>query len=196
MGAPVESNDINFRIAKQVRDLRSERGYTLDALAARCGVSRSMISTIERAASSPTATVLEKIAAGLDVSLASLFDAGSATTPSSPLNPHSQQSEWRDAESGYTRRMLSPPHWRSPLKLTEVIFPAGAHVAYDSVGRETTVHQQIWVTQGQIEVVVGTQRHSLAEGDCLAMTLNQPLAFRNSTKRPARYLVALTESSN
>lgn len=35
---------VNERIARRVRDLRAARGYTLDALAARCGVSRSMIS--------------------------------------------------------------------------------------------------------------------------------------------------------
>ncbi|WP_347316806.1 helix-turn-helix domain-containing protein, partial [Ralstonia pseudosolanacearum] len=65
---------VNERIARRVRDLRAARGYTLDALAARCGVSRSMISLIERGAASPTAVVLDKLAAGLGVSLSSLFD--------------------------------------------------------------------------------------------------------------------------
>ncbi|MBN9114835.1 MAG: helix-turn-helix transcriptional regulator, partial [Pandoraea sp.] len=47
--------DINERIARRVRDLRSERGYSLDTLAERSGVSRSSISLIERAQTSPTA---------------------------------------------------------------------------------------------------------------------------------------------
>ena len=62
---PVDETGINERIARRVRDLRTLRGYTLDALAARSGVSRSMISLIERASASPTAVVLDKLAAGL-----------------------------------------------------------------------------------------------------------------------------------
>ncbi|MBE0628354.1 MAG: helix-turn-helix transcriptional regulator, partial [Burkholderia vietnamiensis] len=70
---PAPDAGINERIARRVRDLRTLRGYTLDTLAARSGVSRSMISLIERASASPTAVVLDKLAAGLGVSLAALF---------------------------------------------------------------------------------------------------------------------------
>jgi transcriptional regulator with XRE-family HTH domain len=70
--APTSLND---RIAQRVRDLRADRALSLDALATHCGVSRSMISLIERGESSPTAVLLEKLATGLGVSLASLFDA-------------------------------------------------------------------------------------------------------------------------
>jgi DNA-binding XRE family transcriptional regulator len=59
------AHDINERIASRVRMLRAELGMTLDALAAKCDVSRSMLSLVERGESSPTAVVLEKIAAGL-----------------------------------------------------------------------------------------------------------------------------------
>lgn len=57
--------DINIRIAQQVREIRLARGYTLDILASRCQVSRSAISLIERGEASPTAVVLEKLANGL-----------------------------------------------------------------------------------------------------------------------------------
>ncbi len=60
---------------RHVRELRAARGLSLEALAARCDVSRSMISLIERGEASPTAVVLEKLATGLGVPLASLFGA-------------------------------------------------------------------------------------------------------------------------
>jgi transcriptional regulator with XRE-family HTH domain len=53
------ASDTNQRIAERVRGLRAAQGLSLDALAAKSGVSRSMISLIERAESSPTAVVLE-----------------------------------------------------------------------------------------------------------------------------------------
>ena len=57
--------DINTRIAQRLRELRDARGYSLEALAERSGVSRSAISLIERGQSSPTAVVLDKLAIGL-----------------------------------------------------------------------------------------------------------------------------------
>src|SRR5262245_21008912 len=72
------SSKVNQRIAERVRELRARHGFSLDALAVRSGVSRSMISLIERAESSPTAVVLDKLAAALGVTLPSLFDAPEA----------------------------------------------------------------------------------------------------------------------
>ena len=190
---PDETGDtgINQRIADRVRELRAARGYTLDALATRCGVSRSMISMIERGAASPTAVVLEKLAAGLDVSLASLFGGEQEGVPAEPLVRRARQVKWRDPESGYTRRNLSPPGWPSPIQLVEVNFPAGARVAYETGGRESTLHQQVWVMSGRIDIVVGSALHELRQGDCLAMRLNQPLIFSNPAPSAARYVLAL-----
>ena len=71
--APAEP--INARIARRVAGLRAAAGLSLEALATRCDVSRSMISLIERGEASATAFVLEKLASGLGVPRASLFDA-------------------------------------------------------------------------------------------------------------------------
>ena len=51
------ASDLNQRIAERVRELRAARGLSLDALAGKSGVSRSMISLVERGESSPTAVV-------------------------------------------------------------------------------------------------------------------------------------------
>src|SRR5437879_10813315 len=97
---------INERIAQRVRDLRGARSWSLAALAAASGISRSMISVIERGESSPTAVLLEKLAAGLGVPLASLFDA---PVPShEPVARAKDQPQWKDPHSGYVRRNVSP----------------------------------------------------------------------------------------
>ena len=102
---------LNQRIAARVSELRSAREFSLDELATKSGVSRSMISLIERGESSPTAVVLEKLAAGLGVTLASLFDgpAAEAAMPPGPVSRRADQPEWQDPESGYLRRNVSPP---------------------------------------------------------------------------------------
>lgn len=186
-----DAGGVNERIAHRVRELRAARGYSLEALATRCGVSRSMISLIERAAASPTAVVLEKLASGLGVPLAGLFGGAQENTPVQPLVRRAQQPIWRDPESGYMRRNISPPGWPSPLHLAEVDFPPAARVAYEIGPRENVVHQQLWMLKGRIDLTLGDQLHELREGDCLAMRLDQPLIYSNPTRQSARYIVAI-----
>jgi len=181
--------DLNGRIAQQVRDLRAARGLSLETLATRCGVSRSMISLIERGESSPTAVLLEKLATGLNVNLASLFDAPRAAAD--PVARGADQPTWRDPQSGYLRRNVSPSGFASPIRIVEVRFPPGARVAYETGARETRVDQQIWVLEGSIDVTLGDVRHRLHAGDCLAMVLDQPIAYHNPTRKAARYAVVL-----
>ena len=182
-------DNINARIASRVRQLRADRGLALDALAESSGVSRSMISLIERGESSPTAVVLEKLATGLGVPLAALFNAPAA--PPDPMSRRKDQVEWRDPASGYLRRNVSPAGFPSPLHLVEVFFPAGARVAYETGARPGVTHQQIWVLQGEIEITLDGTRHRLGTGDCLAMVLDRPITYRNRTSKPARYAVVL-----
>lgn len=74
----------------------------------------------------------------------------------------------------------------------EVSLPADARVAYDTSARDVAVHQQIWIQEGSIEVSLGSVTHRPSEDDCLAMQLNEPTAFRNRTRKTARYLVIIT----
>jgi transcriptional regulator with XRE-family HTH domain len=188
----VDAPDVNQRIAGRVRELRAARGLSLEALSRKSGVSRSMISLIERGASSATAVVLEKLATGLGVMLASLFDgAAAASEPDSPLSRRRDQTEWRDPESGYLRRNVSPSGLGLPVQIVEVHFPPGGRVAFESGARDTRVHQQVWVLEGSIVIAVGAERHRLLEGDCLAIELDRPIMFHNPTRKPTRYAVMI-----
>ena len=191
------ASDLNQRIAERVRELRAGQSLSLEALANKSGVSRSMISVIERGESSPTAVVLEKLAAGLGVMLASLFEAPVAAGPSSlsPVVRRDEQPEWRDPASGYLRRKVSPPGVPSPIRVVEVAFPSKARVAYETGARESEIHQQVWVLDGAIDITLGTERHRLREGDCLAMQLDRPTMFHNPTRKPARYAVVIASES-
>lgn len=148
-----------------------------------------MISLIERGESSPTAVVLERLSTGLGVPLASLFDA--VDVKAEPLSRLADQVPWRDPDSGYVRRNVSPGGFASPIQIVEVSFPAGARVAYESGARTPRVHQQVWVFEGSIDVTLGDKRHRLAVGDCLAMVLDQPIAYHNPTRKRARYAVVI-----
>jgi transcriptional regulator with XRE-family HTH domain len=186
-------SDLNQRIAERVRALRAAHGLSLDALSRRSGVSRSMISLVERGESSATAVVLEKLATALGVTLASLFDppAGAAQASIGPVARRDEQPEWRDPASGYVRRNVSPPGVPQPMQIVEVRFPARARVAFETGARDVRVHQQVWLLDGAIDVTVGAERHRLRKGDCLAMQLDRPTIFHNPTRKAARYAVVI-----
>lgn len=185
-----KDDHLNARIASRVRELRLDQGITLEALAAKSDVSRSMLSLIERGETSPTAALLDRVATGLNVSLATLFEDPS--TPQSPVSRRDEHESWRDPESGYVRRNISPASFSSPIQIVDVRLPAGTRIAYDNGPRDVRIHEQIWVLQGSIEVTVGDVKHLLEPDDCLAVEAEAPTVFRNRTRREARYVVALS----
>lgn len=185
-------DDINRRIARRVKELRATHGISLTGLSVKSGVSRSMISLIERGETSPTAAVLEKLAAGLDTSLAGLFDAPAPTaTAPNPVSRHDRQIEWRDPASGYRRRNVTPPGLGVPFQIVEVRFPAGQTVTFDNHGRDDRLHQQVWVLTGTMDITCGSDCQRLEEGDCFAMQLDRMIVFHNPGVRTARYAVVI-----
>jgi transcriptional regulator with XRE-family HTH domain len=185
-----DDTSLNERIAQRVRELRSDKGLSLDALSSQCGVSRSMLSLIERAETSPTAVVLDKLAAGLGVPLAALFDAGQPRDE--PVSRRADQVVWRDPHSGYVRRNVSPGGLKSPTQIVEVEFPPQARVTYEAGARSPQVLHQIWILEGRMEITLGSNTYALDAGDCLAFPLDQPNAFHNPGDVAARYAVVLT----
>jgi transcriptional regulator with XRE-family HTH domain len=189
-------SDLNQRIAERVRELRAGRGLSLEALAGKSGVSRSMISLIERGESSPTAVVLDKLATGLGVMLASLFGTpAAARVPAGPVARRADQPQWRDPASGYLRRNVSPPGMPQPMQIVEVHFPPRGRVAFETGVRDVPVHQQVWVLEGAIDITLGAERHRLRQGDCLAMLLDRPILFHNPTRKRTRYAVVIASEA-
>lgn len=176
-------------VGERIRALRIRRGLTLDGLAEVSGVSRAMISRIERAEASPTAALLARLCAALGVSLSVFFS--SDEEEGGPLARRRDQPVWRDPESGYLRRAVSPAGTGSGTDIIEVDFPARAEVRFPGhlSGRSQTQH--VWVFDGTIELEVGDGVHRLEAGDCLFMNVADVKAYRNPTDRPARYAVVI-----
>jgi len=184
------ATDIDQRLGNRIRDLRTAKGLTLDALAERADVSRAMLSRIERGESSPTAQLMNKVCSGLGITLSALF--AEDTAPPSPLTRRDAQPTWRDPATRYLRRDVSPAG--SSLDIVEVEFPPRRSVAFENM-RMPNVEQQVWVLEGVLEMEVGDESFRLNEGDCLKMHLGQPLVFRNPTRRQTRYAVILNRGA-
>jgi transcriptional regulator with XRE-family HTH domain len=180
--------DIDGRIGDRIRAFRTERGLTLEGLAARAVVSRAMLSRVERGESSPTAQLLGKVCAGLGITLSALF--AEAKPAASPVRRRSDQTVWRDPASGYVRRNVSPAGTGSAVEISAIEVPPGARIAFDSL-RLRGADQHIWILDGTLDLAIGDTRHRLDTGDCIHMGFDQPVTFHNPTKRTVRYAVII-----
>jgi transcriptional regulator with XRE-family HTH domain len=193
---------------ERLRGERRARGWPIERLAAASGVSRAMISKIERGESSPTAVVLGKLSAALELSVSELLaPAGQATagadTGTTGIGTWARSSgglvrraadtpEWRDPDTGYLRRQVSTP--RFPAAVTEVTLPPGAAVPYPA-GAYAFIAQLVVVLSGQLTLTDGPDRHVLAAGDTFELGEPRPREFRNDSARDCRYLVIVTRTA-
>lgn len=178
-------------IAARLKLLREESGLTLDGLATTSGVSRAMISRIERGEASPTASLLARICAALGLSLSQFFAESEALT--SPLVKCGDQPTWQDPETGYVRRAVSPPRTGSDVDIVEVLLPASARVSFPPHPASKGMTQYIWLFEGALEMALGEQTYVLEPGDCLFMPVGEGHIFHNPSNSPTRYAVILDQ---
>lgn len=183
------TEQLDTAIGNNLRHLRLAQGMTLDALAEASGVSRAMISRIERSETSPTAQLLDRICAALGTSLSVFF--ADAESPPSPLLPFDRQPVWRDPETGYLRRSVSPAATGSGIDLIEVEFPAGATVAFAPQAANTGINQHLWLIDGVMRIGVGETRYDLGPGDCLYMPVAAGITFHNPGTETAHYAIVV-----
>jgi transcriptional regulator with XRE-family HTH domain len=181
-------DEIERRIAARLARLRAERGWSLEALAERTGISRPTLSRLERSELSPTAAMLGKLCSVYGWTLSRLMAEAETRPPS--LVPAAAQSTWKDPESGYRRRVVSPPAPGLRGEVVEVRMPAGATVSFDAAPVAGLEHH-LWMLEGSLTLEVEGAPFRLRTGDCLRYVLAGPTRFRNAGKREARYVIAM-----
>ncbi|MET3613801.1 transcriptional regulator with XRE-family HTH domain [Rhizobium aquaticum] len=183
------NGDLEKNIGSSLKALRIARAMTLDQLASASGVSRAMISKIERGEASPTAVLLARLLTPLDETLSGFFSNTNETLR--PLSRRSEQPVWRDPETGYVRRAVSPRGHPINVDLVEVDLPAGARVALPPMQFNPPQMQYVWLLEGALSMECDGASHDLNIGDCLFMGLESGITFHNRSSQPCRYAVVL-----
>lgn len=178
-------------LGRRIKAERQRRGWPLARLAAASGVSRAMISKIERGESNPTAVVLGKLSAALEMSMTALL------SPAEPADRDrvrraADTPRWTDPDTGYLRRQISTPGF--PADVTEVTLPPGARVPMPAASY-AFIAQLIWVLAGELTLTDGPHTHVLEPGDTFELGVPQPREFTNPTDKPCRYLVIVTRTA-
>lgn len=178
------------RLAGQLRAEREARGWSIADLAERSGVSRAMISKVERNEASPTAALLGRLSGAFGLTLSTLLGRAEGP-PDGAVVRAGDQPVWQDPATGYLRRALTP--FGAEPELVRVQLPPGATVAFPAASYAFTRGHAIWVLEGELRFREGAAFHLLGPGDCLSLGPPADCAYENpSATRPVTYLVALS----
>jgi transcriptional regulator with XRE-family HTH domain len=175
-------------LGERLKSLREERGLSLADLADLSSVSKAMIARVEKAQSSATAALLGRLCAGLGVRLSAVVAA--ADERRERISRRDEQPVWRDPETGYVRRQISPRDAESGIDIASIELPPGTRVPYEAWAANA-YSQQLLMLDGTLDLRIGEERHVLHPGDCVDFDVARPNVFENRGKRPARYLVII-----
>ncbi|AUX72192.1 helix-turn-helix domain-containing protein [Erwinia pyrifoliae] len=184
----MDINATEQRLARRLAELRLEKSWSLETLAELTGISRASLSRIERAETSPTATLLNRLcnAYGLTMSrLLSEVEQGGMQ-----LMRGDSQSVWHDAQSGYRRRSVSPPAQAFHAELVEARLDGGARIDYDMPSL-AGLEQHIWMLGGVLEFTMDERHWRLEQGDCLRFHLFGRSSFHAPEATGAHYALVV-----
>lgn len=181
--------DIHDRLASALRDARRARGLSLDAVAKLSGVSRSMVSQIERGESSPTVATLWNLTQALQVDFAGLLESRAAS-PIEVIRAAAAPTIAGRGE-GVKIRILSPPETVGTHEVYELTFTAHGRLISDA--HSPGCREHLTVIEGSLRVASGDDHDSLAIGDTARYPADRPHRIE-AGDHPARALLIVQNS--
>ena len=173
------------RLATRLKQARKSKGLSLEAMAKLSGVSRSMLSQIERGQSSPTVATLWSLTRALQVDFAGLLDDHSGAHAIREIMRANRTPTIDSQGEGCRIQILSPPDQAGRLEVYDIRFSADA--ALISEPHRQGCHEDLTVMEGELEVTSGDEVAQIAEGDTIRYAADNKHAIR-ATGVPARAL--------
>ncbi len=177
------------RLGPTVQRLRTERGMTLDDLSRVAGVSKSMLSEIERDKANPTIAVAWRLANALDIGLDRLLVKGERTIDQITVSgPHEIPSLAGQGDD-YTLRILGPIDLAGRFEWYELVLKAGG--ALVSAAHEPGTREHLTLMRGSLSVTAGATTRKLRVGDTARYFADQAHAIRNDGRHEAAALLVV-----
>jgi transcriptional regulator with XRE-family HTH domain len=177
----------DVRVGQRLRMIRRERKLSVNELAARAGVSASLVSQIERGRANPSIKTLVRLRSALGVPLSALVDE--EESPSDGGFPDfvrraTQRTRFGVGSEGLMKELLSPKRAES-LQFMMIDFPPGVTSSDVLIGPGEKAGL---VIEGQVELTVEERRVVLGEGDSFQFSSSLPHSVRNISGAFARVL--------
>lgn len=175
-------------LAEELRHFRKKNQFSLEQLSEISGVSRSMISKIERCETVPSTVILSKLAEALGITFSQLM--APAIDREIVHIPAARQPILRDEQSGFQRRCLSPVLPGRGVDWVLNTLPAGTETG-NFVAHRRGVEEYIYVLKGRLRATVGDQQIVLGEGDSLYFQADADHSFSNLGTGDCQYFLII-----
>jgi transcriptional regulator with XRE-family HTH domain len=172
-------------LGRRIHELRTGRGWTQDALAERAGMSKAMLSKIERGENNPTLVIGAKIAAALDLTMSQLI--GADERQRALRLPKEQRVTYLDPATGIERRLF-PAFGSSAVDIVQVVMPMGASTG-ERAPHLNLMEYYLLVEQGAVRATVNGASYDLEAGDAFYYVADTPHRFDNIGPGEARYTI-------
>lgn len=179
-GDPVDA--LSSHICQRVKQLRAERGWSLDALSRACGVSRSMLSQIERKQANPTLAVACRIAQAFGLSLGALVETPGTVSSITTIRANDLSYVYR-SDKDCTIRTLSPLNLEKDVEFYELRLNTNG--ALRSAPHFQGTREFLTVTKGAVRIESGKDTDELAQGDSATYRADIPHAIVNTGRAEA-----------
>ena len=167
--------EISLRVGRAIKQQRQAIGFSLRMLAARSGISSSMISDIERGTKSPTVTTMVRLAQALGVGVAALIDEGAGPSPRIRVL---RRGEGAGGEQPARWNSLGPAIPGSRIDFVRYQIPPSTILGPSPAHTPGTV-EHMHVAAGTVRVTVGNETTDLSEGDSCSCRTDAPHGVEN-----------------
>jgi transcriptional regulator with XRE-family HTH domain len=170
-------------IARTVKLLRTEHGWSLDQLSARSGVSKGVLVALEQGGSNPNLATLAKLSDAFGVPVTQLVDVGDE--PAVRVGDVSRVMWHGPAGGTGTLIAATDPPWATELWQWEVrpgeSFGDGAHAP--------GTRELIWMESGSLTITVDGEPHQARAGESARFPGNLPHHYTNTGTEPTRFIM-------
>jgi transcriptional regulator with XRE-family HTH domain len=173
---------VSDHLCRRIKQMRMERGWSLDELSHACGVSRSMLSQIERNETNPTLAVMFRIAQAFSMSLGQLVETPGVTSNVDVIRVADRAYHYR-SDKDCEIRTLSPLHLEKDVEFYEVILQPGG--ALRSAPHFEGTREFLTVQKGTVRVESAGDAEELSPGDSASYRADVPHALVNTGRTVA-----------
>lgn len=174
---------INENLGRRVKKLRTDRGWSLEELATASGVSRSMLSEVEREKANPTLTVTFRIARAFGLTLQELIESAETSASKIQVIRASDRAQVYRSDKQCEIRTLSPLNLEKDVEFYELTLRPGGALRSQSHFEGT--REFLTVEEGSVRIESGTDTDELGKGDSGTYRADVPHAILNTGKAAA-----------
>jgi transcriptional regulator with XRE-family HTH domain len=183
------SNNAPPEVGASLQRLRLARGLTLEDLSRIAGVSKSMLSQIEREKANPTIAITWRLANALGVAIGELLASETREVESIRVLEAHETPTLPGSHAGYILRILGPMELAGKYEWYELTLAPGGELA--SQAHDPGTNEHLTVLNGAIEVEVGTSKRKVRTGGTARYPADQDLVLRNTAKTEAKALLVV-----